>query len=153
MPSASANEMFIGQQKFWENHRLIPQITNEGMIIGTNLMMNMYMIYKENVMITDDLDVIEGQKKNIGPENFEIIMENAGHEVLLLRLLSSVKALIYLQSGRQYEVPLCIIVDDEMRTLSGNLKPKPMFVYQMINNTDNTNPLSDPFVQYKTPIM
>lgn len=28
MPSASANESFIGQQKFWENHRLVPHINN-----------------------------------------------------------------------------------------------------------------------------
>ena len=59
LPSASANEMFIGQQKFWENHRLIPQISNDGLITGTTLMLNMYMIYKENVMITDDIEVIE----------------------------------------------------------------------------------------------
>jgi hypothetical protein len=59
-------------------------------------MLNMYMIYKENVMITDEIDLIENQKKNIGPENYEIIFENAGQEVLLLRMLSSVKALIYL---------------------------------------------------------
>lgn len=116
-------------------------------------MLNMYMIYKENVMITEDFDLIEGQKKNIGPEIYDVIIENAGHEVLLLRILSSVKALVYLQSGRQYEVPLSIIVDDDMRPLTSNLKPKPMFVYQMLENSDISDPFLDPFVQYKTPIM
>lgn len=28
MPSSSANERFIGQQKFWENYRLVPTIDN-----------------------------------------------------------------------------------------------------------------------------
>lgn len=153
MPSSSANEMFIGQQKFWENHRLIPAITNQGNITGTILMLNLYMIYKENVMITDDTELIESQKKNIGEEYFDVIMQNAGQEVLLLRTLSTVKALVYLQSGRQYEVPLCILVDEEEQTLSKNMKPSPMFVYQMLQNTDNANPERDPYVQYKTPIM
>ena len=66
MPSSSANEMFIGNQKFWENYRMIPIIDNKGYISGTYLMMNLYMIYKENVMITDDLEEITKQKKNIG---------------------------------------------------------------------------------------
>ena len=54
MPSASANKKFIGRQKFWENHRLVPKINNNGDISGTYLMLNMYMIYKESVLITSD---------------------------------------------------------------------------------------------------
>lgn len=59
LPSASAKEMFIGQQKFWENHRIIPKIDNQGIITGTNLMLNMYMIYKQNILIVNDIDKIK----------------------------------------------------------------------------------------------
>lgn len=72
MPSASANEMFIGQQKFWENHRLVPIIDNEGVISGVTLMLNLYMVYKENVMITEDPELIESEKKNLG-DDYEVI--------------------------------------------------------------------------------
>lgn len=54
MPTASANEQFIGQMKYWENHRLVPKINNQGFISGTYLMLNLYMIYQENVLLTDD---------------------------------------------------------------------------------------------------
>ena len=100
MPSASSNEMFIGQMKYWENHRLVPHIDNQGRITGTYLMLNLYMIYKENILITTDMKTIEEQKKNITEDDYEIIAENAGEEVLLLRMKTNTKALIYLNSGR-----------------------------------------------------
>lgn len=59
MPSASANESFIGGQKYWENHRLIPQINNLGIISGTLFMLNTQMIYKEGTMITTSTDLID----------------------------------------------------------------------------------------------
>ena len=64
MPSASANEMFIGQQKYWENHRLVPKINNNGDIEGTYLMLNLYMIYKENIRIIEEEDIIESEMVN-----------------------------------------------------------------------------------------
>lgn len=79
---------------------MIPIIDNKGKVSGTYLMLNLYMIYKENVMITDDLEEIRKQKKNIGEEFFDVIAENAGEEVLLLRTMSTTKGLIYLNSGR-----------------------------------------------------
>lgn len=129
MPSASANEMFIGQMKFWENHRLVPHIDNKGKITGTYLMLNLYMIYKESTLITNDFQKITDQKKNIGENDFDIIMQNAGEEVLLLRKKSSSKGLIYLKSGRQYEVPLSILIDEFEKPLGKKMKPKPIFVY------------------------
>lgn len=58
--------------------------------------------------------------------------------MLLLRNLSTTKCLIYLQSGRQYEVPQCILVDEGQRTLTKKMTPKPVFVYQMICTTNNS---------------
>lgn len=86
--------------KYWENHRLVPRINNKGFITGTYLMLNLYMIYQENVLITDDFQKIIDQKKNIAECDFDIIMENAGQEVLLLRLKTATRGLIYLNSGR-----------------------------------------------------
>ena len=84
-------------------------------------MMNLYMIYKENVMITEDEEEIRNQKKNIGEQYLDIILENAGKEVLLLRTMSTTKGLIYLNSGRQYEVPLDILIDQYDNPLSKRL--------------------------------
>ena len=78
LPSSSANECFIGQQKFWENHRLIPHISNQGLITGTYLMLNLYMIYKESTMITTDTAAIDAQRKNIEENCFDVIKQNAG---------------------------------------------------------------------------
>lgn len=154
MPSSSANEMFIGNQKYWENHRMIPIIDNKGHIDGTHLMMNMYMIFKENVMITEEEKEIRDQKKNIGEENLDIILENAGKEVLLLRTMSTTKGLIYLNSGRQYEVPLDILIDQQDNHLSKKLLPKPLFVYGMVCcNDDRSMERIDPHIQFKTPVM
>lgn len=72
MPSVSTNETFIGQQKYWENHRLVPIIDNQGIITGTHLMLNLYMIYKENTLIDHDEQKIVAEKKNLG-DNYEII--------------------------------------------------------------------------------
>lgn len=36
-------------------------------------MLNLYMIYKENIMIIDDIDAIAQEKKNIG-EDYEVIL-------------------------------------------------------------------------------
>lgn len=69
--------MFFGPHKFWENHRIIPKINNKGEISGTNIMLNMYMIYKESIMITNDLEMIENEKKNLG-EFYDIIASNKG---------------------------------------------------------------------------
>lgn len=80
-------------------------------------------------------------------------MENAGQEVLLLRLKTASRGLIYLNSGSQYEVPLNILLDEFDKPLDKKLKPKPVFCYQMISTADNSNPEADPFLQYKTPIM
>lgn len=55
MPQASANQTFIGKQKFWENHRLVPIIDNKGMISGTYIMLNKYIIYKPQVFIKDEI--------------------------------------------------------------------------------------------------
>ena len=85
--------------KYWENHRLVPHINNQGRITGTYLMLNLYMIYQENTLITDDVMKIMDQKKNIDENAFEIILENAGQEVLLLRLKTASRGLIYLNSG------------------------------------------------------
>ena len=78
----------------------MPHIDNQGRITGTYLMLNLYMIYKENILITTDMKTIEEQKKNITEDDYEIIAENAGEEVLLLRMKTNTKALIYLNSGR-----------------------------------------------------
>lgn len=149
MPSASSNEMFIGQQKFWENHRLVPRINNMGEISGVNFMLNLYMVYKENVMITDDTKLIEDEKKVLG-DNYDIILENKGQEVILLKLTTQTIGLIYLESGRQYEVPLSILIDEREVQLSEKLEPKSLYIYQMLCVNDL---IDDPHVQYKTPIM
>lgn len=70
-------------------------MNNEGQITGTYLMLNLYMIYKENIMITNNQDIIERESKNLGA-CFDIIIENMGKEVILLRLISQQIALIYL---------------------------------------------------------
>lgn len=62
----------------WENHRLIPKINNHGRVTGTYLMLNLYMIYKENMMITFNKEMIESQRKNISEEVFDVIMKNSG---------------------------------------------------------------------------
>ena len=72
MPSESANEAFIGQLKFWENHRLVPKIDNNGHITGTYLMLNLFMIYQENITIVNSDEIIQKERKNLG-ENIEII--------------------------------------------------------------------------------
>lgn len=149
MPSASANNKFIGRQKFWENHRIVPKINNNGDISGTYLMLNMFMIYKESVLITSDQTKIESQKKNLGAD-YNIIMANRGMEVLLLRVKKENLGLIYLQSGNEYEVPLSILVDEHDNSLEDELLPKPLFVYQMICNSDIER---EPHIQLKTPIM
>ena len=79
-PSANANEMFIGQQKFWENHRLVPIINNDGMIEGTYLMMNLYMIYKENIRLIEEQDTIDHTMAEVEEykEYIKIIISNAG---------------------------------------------------------------------------
>lgn len=74
-------------------------MNNQGDINGINLMLNTYMIYKENVMITTDEEEIEKEKKALG-ENYEIIMSYSGHEVILLRKITPTIGLIYMQSGR-----------------------------------------------------
>lgn len=56
-------------------------------------------------------------------------MENAGQEVLLLRLKTASRGLIYLNSGSQYEVPLNILLDEFDKPLDKKLKPKPVFCY------------------------
>lgn len=116
-------------------------------------MMNLYMIFKENVMITDETDEIVNQKKNIGEDFLDIILENAGEEVLLLRTMSTTKGLIYLKSGRQYEVPLDILIDENNMQLSKKLQPKPLFVYGMVSCSNSATPGYDPQTQLKTPIM
>lgn len=116
-------------------------------------MLNLYMIYKENMMITFDTEKIEAQKKNIEEAAFDVLMQNAGQEVLLLRTLSATSCLIYLQSGRQYEVPMSILIDEFENKLTKSTKPNPIFVYQMIRTTDNSKPDQDPFFQYRTPLM
>lgn len=58
-------------------------MNNKGEISGTFIMLNMYMIYKESIMITNDIDVIESEKKNLG-DDYDIIASNIGQEVLLL---------------------------------------------------------------------
>ena len=40
-------------------------------------MLNLYMIYKENIMITEDIEAISIEKKNIG-DDYEIIRKNMG---------------------------------------------------------------------------
>ena len=65
-------------------------------------MFNLFMVYKENVMITEDHQIIRDEKKNL--ENLgtslDLLLENAGQEVILLRLTTSSVGLIYLESGR-----------------------------------------------------
>ena len=46
---------------------------NNGIITGTYLMLNLYMIYKENVMIINGPKVIMKEKKNLG-EHLHVIM-------------------------------------------------------------------------------
>lgn len=71
--------------------------------------------------------------------------------------------LIYLESGRQYEVPLSILIDEEIlrkqledeggkgqMSLADKLQPEPVFIYQMLGTSDLRK---DPYVQYKTPLM
>ena len=74
------------------------------------MMLCMYMIYKDNIMIKDDRDAILKEKKNLGC-NLHTILQNMGKEVLLLRPLQGGKALIYLESGCEYDVPLSILID------------------------------------------
>lgn len=100
--------------------------------------MNLYMIYKENIMIIDDIDAIAQEKKTMG-DDYDVILQNMGQEVLLLRPMQSTKALIYLNSGLQYEVPMSILVDEEENVLSKKLKPHPIFIYQMICTSDMEN--------------
>jgi len=131
-PSANANEMFIGQQKFWENHRLVPIINNDGMIEGTYLMMNLYMIYKENIRLIEEQDTIDHTMAEVEEykEYVKIIISNAGQEVIFLRPTTSGNGLIYLKSGLQYDVPLSILEDQD--GLRGNKLLKnvrPRFVY------------------------
>lgn len=149
LPSASSNRKFIGRQKFWENHRIVPKINNNGDVSGTYLMLNTFMIYKESVLITSDQTIIQNQKKNLGTY-FNVIMANAGQEVLLLRIKHENLALIYLKSGNEYEVPLSILVDYLENPLNDEMEPKPMFIYQMFCTSDFER---EPHLQFKTPIM
>lgn len=87
--------MFFGLHKYWENNRIIPKINNKGEISGTYIMLNMYMIYKESIMITNDIEILETERKNLG-DFFQIIESNMGQEVLLLGKHKERTGLIYL---------------------------------------------------------
>ena len=94
-------------------------------------MLCLYMVYKENVMLTEDLDAIQDEEKNLENlgTNIDVIKANAGQEVILLRLTTSTVGLIYLESGRQYEVPLSLLIDEGPNKLSEKLEPKPLYIY------------------------
>lgn len=77
-------------------------------------------------------------------------MSNLGEEVLLLGKESQNTGLIYLNSGNQYEVPLSILIDENDELLSKKLRPKPLYVYQMISINDS---VSNSNLQFRTPIM
>lgn len=70
-------------------------MNNKGEISGTRIMLNMYMIYKESVMITSEIDVITDEQKNLG-SNYNIILSYVGQEVLLLGKEKEKTGLIYL---------------------------------------------------------
>ena len=112
-------------------------------------MLNNYTIYKESVMVTNNLQAIKREAKNLG-DNFEIIKSNAGREVLLLRTTSPIMGLIYTDSGRQYEVPLSILVDEFGDNLGKKLEALPVFVYQMICTSDT---IKEPHTKFRTPLM
>ena len=124
-------------------------ISNKGEITGTYLMMNMYMIMKQSVLITENKELVELERKNLG-ENYDVIKSNIGEEVLLLRKMSPTMVLILLQSGLQYEVPVSILVDENYDFLTDDLGSKPLFVYQSICLKDDIN---EPHIQLRTPIM
>lgn len=102
------------------------------------MMLCMYMIYKDNIMIKDDRDAILKEKKNLSG-NLNIILQNMGKEVLLLKPLQGGKALIYLESGCEYDVPLSILIDQNNQPLSRRLDPNPFFVYEIICTSDIAN--------------
>lgn len=149
LPSAAANEKFIGQKKYWENHRLIPKIDNNGMISGTYLMLNLYMIYTDKITITSDISLIEQQEKNLGID-FEIIKRNAGCEIKFFNPTSPFKGLIFMENGLQIELPLLLLQDENGESVTAHIEPDPQFIYQIISTSDGEN---DAFLQQKTPIM